>query len=190
MAARYVGGTPDTVQLRAAEKLGFYDPIHVQYWHWLKGVVSAPTSTRPRGWCTAPRRAWATRSAPASRCCPRSATVPGDAVAGRRRGDPLAGLGVAIGVLSALRRGSFFDRAAMTVALAGVSLPIFWTGLVSLAFFSYTAGLDAPGGSYIPLTENPVEVGLRPAAAVDHARAAVLGAVRPAHPRRHARDHG
>ena len=63
--------------------------------------------------------------------------------------------GVTVGVISALKRGSFFDRAAMGVALAGVSLPIFWTGLVSLAIFSYSLGWTAPGGSFTPFTENP-----------------------------------
>jgi peptide/nickel transport system permease protein len=65
--------------------------------------------------------------------------------------------GVATGVLSALRRGSFFDRAAMGIALAGVSLPIFFTGLVGLALFSYGLGWTAPGGRYTPLTENPLQ---------------------------------
>ena len=64
-------------------------------------------------------------------------------------------MGVSIGVISALKRGSLFDRFAMTLALAGVSLPIFWTGLVSLAFFSYKLGWTPPGASYVPLTENP-----------------------------------
>ena len=54
-------------------------------------------------------------------------------------------VGVSVGVLSALRRGSVFDRAAMGVALAGVSLPIFFTGLLSLAIFSYTLGMHRPG---------------------------------------------
>ena len=63
--------------------------------------------------------------------------------------------GVATGVLSALRRGSVFDRAAMGVALAGVSLPIFFTGLLSLAIFSYKLGITAPGGSYTPFQVNP-----------------------------------
>ena len=45
----------------------------------------------------------------------------------------------------------------MTLALAGVSLPIFWTGLVSLAFFSYNLGWTPPGASYTPLTENPLK---------------------------------
>jgi peptide/nickel transport system permease protein len=65
--------------------------------------------------------------------------------------------GVSTGVLSALRRGTIFDRGAMGVALAGVSLPIFFTGLVSLAFFSYTLGWTAPGGQFVPFTENPAE---------------------------------
>ena len=55
--------------------------------------------------------------------------------------------GIATGVLSALRRGSVFDRAAMGVALAGVSLPIFFTGLLSLAIFSYTLDWTAPGST-------------------------------------------
>jgi peptide/nickel transport system permease protein len=63
--------------------------------------------------------------------------------------------GIAVGVISALRRGSFFDRAAMAVALGGVSLPIFFTGLVSLAFLSYQLGIAAPGGSYTPFFTNP-----------------------------------
>jgi peptide/nickel transport system permease protein len=63
--------------------------------------------------------------------------------------------GVATGVLSALRRGSAFDRAAMSVALAGVSLPIFFTGLLSLSVFSYWLGWFPGGGSYVPLTADP-----------------------------------
>jgi peptide/nickel transport system permease protein len=65
--------------------------------------------------------------------------------------------GVSIGVISALRRGTIFDRGAMGVALAGVSLPIFFTGLISLAFFSYKLGLTAPGGSFVPFTDNPAQ---------------------------------
>jgi peptide/nickel transport system permease protein len=43
----------------------------------------------------------------------------------------------------------------MSVALAGVSLPIFFTGLLCLSIFSYTLGITAPGGSYTPIEENP-----------------------------------
>jgi peptide/nickel transport system permease protein len=66
-------------------------------------------------------------------------------------------MGISIGVLSALRRGTLFDRAAMTLALAGVSLPIFWTGLVSLALFSYQLGWTPPGASYTSFSDNPLK---------------------------------
>jgi peptide/nickel transport system permease protein len=65
--------------------------------------------------------------------------------------------GVATGIVSALRRGSALDRSLMSVALAGVSLPIFFTGLLSLTIFSYKLGWTAPGGSYTPLQQNPIQ---------------------------------
>jgi peptide/nickel transport system permease protein len=65
--------------------------------------------------------------------------------------------GVSTGVISALRPGSLIDRAAMGVSLAGVSLPIFFTGLIGLLIFSYKLGWTAAGGSYTPFTQNPAE---------------------------------
>ena len=150
----------------------------------------APTTTAP-GWRSARRRAWATRSAAASRCSPTSMRrLPVTLSLAVGAAIIWLVVGVSVGVLSALKRGSFFDRFAMTIALAGVSLPIFWTGLVALSLFSYQLGWTPPGSTYTPFTENPREVGLRPDAAVDHARPALLRAVRAAHPRGHAGDHG
>lgn len=63
--------------------------------------------------------------------------------------------GVGIGVISALRRRSIFDRASMFLALLGVSLPIFWVGLMSVYFFDSTLGIYSVA-SYAPLTEDPV----------------------------------
>ncbi|MEV6601376.1 ABC transporter permease [Actinoplanes sp. NPDC051346] len=63
-------------------------------------------------------------------------------------------IGVATGVLSALRRGSFLDRAAMTGALAGVSLPIYFTGQVALLIFVHELGW-LPATGYTPITEDP-----------------------------------
>jgi peptide/nickel transport system permease protein len=37
---------------------------------------------------------------------------------------------IPVGVLSAARRGGWFDRLGTTVSLAGISLPVFWFGLV------------------------------------------------------------
>jgi peptide/nickel transport system permease protein len=44
----------------------------------------------------------------------------------------------------------------MGIALAGVSLPIFFTGLLSLSIFSYTLHITPGGSSYTPFTENPL----------------------------------
>jgi peptide/nickel transport system permease protein len=49
-------------------------------------------------------------------------------------------IGVPIGVISAVKRGSVADRAAMGFALVGVSAPVFWVGSMLLAIFS-TVGL-------------------------------------------------
>jgi peptide/nickel transport system permease protein len=62
---------------------------------------------------------------------------------------------VSVGVLSALRRGSIFDRFSMGIALAGVSLPVFFTGLIALELFSYKWPIF-PDVHYVPLTTDPL----------------------------------
>ncbi len=44
--------------------------------------------------------------------------------------------GVAAGVVSATRQSSWWDYAVMTVALFGISLPVFWLGLMLMLLFS------------------------------------------------------
>jgi peptide/nickel transport system permease protein len=68
-------------------------------------------------------------------------------------------LGVPVGILSAIKRGSFWDRAAMTAALTFVSMPVFWFGLILIYLFAKSLGLISflPGpGSYVGLTADPV----------------------------------
>lgn len=45
-------------------------------------------------------------------------------------------LGIGAGIVSAIKRYSFFDYGSMFVALAGVSMPVFWLGLVLIYFFA------------------------------------------------------
>jgi len=45
-------------------------------------------------------------------------------------------LGIGIGLLAALRANTLLDRALMSVALLGVSLPPFWVGLILIIAFS------------------------------------------------------
>jgi len=49
-------------------------------------------------------------------------------------------LGLGLGLLSALRRGTWIDAGAMLVALAGVSMPIFWLAAMLIFVFSLRLG--------------------------------------------------
>jgi peptide/nickel transport system permease protein len=63
-------------------------------------------------------------------------------------------LGVSIGVLSAIRRRTVADRAAMGFVLFGISAPVFWLGLMALYIFWKQLHLTG-GTGYVPITENP-----------------------------------
>jgi peptide/nickel transport system permease protein len=49
--------------------------------------------------------------------------------------------GVTIGIVSATRRGTFWDRALMGGALLAISAPVYWLGLVGLYLFSNDIGV-------------------------------------------------
>ncbi len=55
-------------------------------------------------------------------------------------------IGVPVGVLAAIKRGSWFDQISMTTALVGFSMPIFWWGLLLIIFFTGTLGWTAVSG--------------------------------------------
>jgi peptide/nickel transport system permease protein len=158
LASRYVGRTASPEILhQIAQKLGFTDPIWVQYGRFVKGLVlGADYSTGPSTvHCPAPCLGYSflTQNPVLPDLLDRLPVTMSLAIGGALLW--LVG-GVSTGVISALRRGSVFDRAAMGVALAGVSLPIFFTGLLALSIFSYAWGITAPGGSYVPFQENPL----------------------------------
>jgi peptide/nickel transport system permease protein len=158
LASRYVGKSGSVQDIHAiAVKLGFTDPIYVQYGRFIGALfVGADYSTGPTTvHCPAPCLGYSfINQNPVlpdllDRLPVTLSLAAGAAVLW------LVG-GVITGVISALRRGTVFDRAAMGVALAGVSLPIFFTGLLSLAIFSYWLGVTAPGGSFTPFEQNPL----------------------------------
>ncbi len=61
-----------------------------------------------------------------------------------------AGFGVTLGVVAAVRQNSWWDLGSMAVALAGVSMPSFWLGLMLIFAFSLRLGwLPATGGGGI-----------------------------------------
>ena len=66
--------------------------------------------------------------------------------------------GIMVGVLSAIKAGKFSDRAITVLALIGVSMPVFWLGIIT-RYYLAEGGLTTffPDGEYVALTTNPFE---------------------------------
>ncbi|RPJ37600.1 MAG: ABC transporter permease [Deltaproteobacteria bacterium] len=59
-------------------------------------------------------------------------------------------IGVIAGITSAVRQYSVFDAVSMLGALAGVSMPVFFTGIVLIIIFSMKLNLFPTAGMYSP----------------------------------------
>ena len=79
-------------------------------------------------------------------------------------------IGVSAGILSAVKQYSLFDYSAMFIAVAGVSAPVFWVGLLLLLIFAYglqiLPGVGYGDGSWRYLILPVVTLGTRPAALI------------------------
>jgi peptide/nickel transport system permease protein len=158
LAAQYVGKTPTPSEILAVEhKLGLNDPLYLQYGRFVKGIIfGVHYNNGPDvSYCPFPCFGYSFRNQQ-----PVWPQLISDApvTLSLAIGGAILWLigGVSIGVLSALRRGSFFDRLSMGIALAGVSLPVFFTGLISLELFSYKWPIF-PNVHYVGITSNPVQ---------------------------------
>ncbi len=49
--------------------------------------------------------------------------------------------GITAGIIAAVFRGKFWDYFSMSASLAGISMPIFWLGLMLILLFSYYLGV-------------------------------------------------
>ena len=157
LATQYVGRnpTPSAVH-QIEEQLGLNKPLYLQYWNYLKAiVVGEHYSAGPNTvYCPPPCFGYSFKSQ--QPVWPQMVSdIP--VTASLAIGAAVIWLisGVTIGVISALKRGTIFDRLSMGVALAGVSLPIFFTGLVALELFSYKWPIF-PNVQYVAITQNPL----------------------------------
>ena len=157
LATQYVGRNPTPAAVHQIEQqLGLNKPLYLQYWNYLKAIVvgehynAGPNSV----YCPPPCFGYSFKNQqpvwpmmvsdiPVTLSLAIGASVLW-----------LVG-GIAIGVVSALKRGSIFDRLSMGAALAGVSLPIFFTGQVALLLFSYKWSIF-PNVQYVSFTQNPL----------------------------------
>ena len=157
LATQYVGRNPTRgAILQVEQKLGLNAPVYLQYGRFLKALVLGThyNSGSSVTYCPPPCFGYSFRSQQPVWPQMTSALPVTLSLAIGASILWLIG-GVTIGVISALRRGTFFDRFSMAVALAGVSLPIFFTGLIALELFSYKWPLF-PNVQYVNFTSNPL----------------------------------
>jgi peptide/nickel transport system permease protein len=156
LASQYVGRNPTPAAIHAIEQqLGLDAPLPVQYGRFLRGIVLGAhfNSGTSKAYCPPPCFGYSFKTQ--QPVWPQMVSAMPVTIS-LAIGAAILWLvgGVTIGVISALRRGTLFDRFSMGVALAGVSLPIFFTGLVSLALFSYKWPIF-PNVHFVPFTQNP-----------------------------------
>jgi peptide/nickel transport system permease protein len=66
------------------------------------------------------------------------------------------GFGILVGVISAVTAGRLSDRVITVLALIGISMPVFWLGLIVRYLFAEKHPFNfLPDGEYVPLTSNP-----------------------------------
>jgi peptide/nickel transport system permease protein len=64
--------------------------------------------------------------------------------------------GILVGIVSAVSAGRWSDRVVTIIALIGISMPVFWLGLIVRYFFA-EQNTWFPDGGYAPLTSSPVQ---------------------------------
>jgi peptide/nickel transport system permease protein len=152
LATQYVGRNPTPAAVHQMEQtLGFNQPLYVQFGRYIKAIVAGEHYQGQ--WCGPPCLGYSFKNQQ-----PVWPQMISDVQVTLSIAIGAAVLwligGVTIGVISALKRGSIIDRLSMSVALAGVSLPVFFTGLIALELFSYKWPIF-PNVQYVPITQDP-----------------------------------
>ncbi|HEX7746879.1 MAG TPA: ABC transporter permease [Micromonosporaceae bacterium] len=132
-------------------------PVVSQYSDFMKGIVTGRTfgegATARR--CPAPCLGYSFRNdEPVLEIIKRTLPVTLSIVSGAAVVWLL--VGISIGMVSALRRGTVFDRLAVGTSLVGASMPILLFGPLLLIVFVYEGGLLSYP-QYTPITENPAK---------------------------------
>ena len=70
--------------------------------------------------------------------------------------------GLSVGIISAVKHRTVFDRATIGLSLVAISAPVYWLGLVALYLFAPDFGVFGLGflggqGSYTPFSNDPVK---------------------------------
>ncbi|MGO7073894.1 ABC transporter permease [Rhizobium johnstonii] len=112
---------PNHVVERVRQEMGFNLPLYQQFFLYIKGILSGDFGNSVL--TTNPVMVDIRRVLPATIELATFGTLIG------------AFVGVPLGVLAAVRRGSIADQVVRVIGLVGYSVPIFWLALISLVIF-------------------------------------------------------
>jgi peptide/nickel transport system permease protein len=145
--------TAQVEQIR--QQMGLDDPVYVQFWHFLQGVVAGHDYSTGTGsvHCAAPCLGQSYRSGD---LVTHLVATKLPATASLALGAMVLWLviGIGTGLLSALRRGTVLERLLTGLTLAGTATPVFIIGiLLLLVFCSWLQWLPYP--AYVSLTDDP-----------------------------------
>jgi peptide/nickel transport system permease protein len=136
-------------------RLGLDQPKYVQYGQFMKGMVAGRTygTGDLAVECPAPCLGFSFRTnEPVTDIIKRTVPVTVSIVVGALTIQTL--LGVGLGMISALKRGSAFDKAAVGTSLVFASMQIYFLGPILLLIFVYSLHL-LPNPGYTSPFENP-----------------------------------
>jgi peptide/nickel transport system permease protein len=136
--------SPKNIAYISAE-LGLDKPIYTQFWDYVKNIV-LHFNLGYSYYSSASVRSLIANRLPATVSLALGSTV------------LTLVAGLPVGIISAIKRRTFFDRASMTTALIFVSAPTYWLGLIVLYLFASDIGrfkIFDGAGSYVGLTTDP-----------------------------------
>lgn len=139
------------------KRLGLDQPMATQYGQFMKGVVAGRTygTGELAVKCDAPCLGFSFRTnEPVTSIIKRTLPITVSIILGATVMQLVAGVG--LGMISALRKGTMFDKAAVGTSLFGASMQIYFFGPMLLLIFVYTLHwLPTPG--YTSPFDNPGE---------------------------------
>ena len=123
--------TPERQQeLRVS--MGLDDPLHIQYLRFIRGAVTGDLGTSVR-----------LRTPVLELILDRFSSTLALSLGGIFFA---VTIGMTTGILAAIKRGSLLDTISMALAYIGVSLPVFWLGLLLILVFSFWLDWFPPAG--------------------------------------------